>query len=72
MSCWNANEAVPGTLLDEQDLVLSDQLNHASIIDGIRLAKAITKCQTGVYKHADMDDLRREARGREGPPGRAW
>jgi glycine C-acetyltransferase len=57
VSCWNANEAVPGALLTEQDLVLSDQLNHASIIDGIRLAKAITKCQTGVYQHADLDDL---------------
>ena len=57
VSCWNANEAVPGTLLGEEDLVLSDQLNHASIIDGIRLAKAITKCQTGVYKHADLADL---------------
>jgi glycine C-acetyltransferase len=57
VSCWNANEAVPGTLLGEDDLVISDQLNHASIIDGIRLAKAITKCQTGVYKHADLADL---------------
>ncbi|HMU62833.1 MAG TPA: aminotransferase class I/II-fold pyridoxal phosphate-dependent enzyme, partial [Gemmatimonadales bacterium] len=58
VSCWNANEAVPGTLLTEHDLILSDQLNHASIIDGLRLAKAITKCQTGVYKHGDLDDLR--------------
>jgi glycine C-acetyltransferase len=58
VSAWNANEAVPGTLLGESDLVISDQLNHASIIDGIRLAKAITKCQTGVYQHADLDDLR--------------
>ncbi|MFN8651343.1 MAG: glycine C-acetyltransferase [Gemmatimonadales bacterium] len=58
VSCWNANEAVPGTLLGEDDIVISDQLNHASIIDGIRLAKAITKCQTGVYKHADLTDLR--------------
>jgi glycine C-acetyltransferase len=57
VSCWNANEALPATLLGEDDLVLSDQLNHASIIDGIRLAKAITKCQTGVYKHGDLDDL---------------
>jgi glycine C-acetyltransferase len=57
VSCGNAHEAVPGTLLGEQDIVLSDQLNHASIIDGIRLAKAITKCQTGVYRHADMSDL---------------
>ena len=57
VSCWNANEAVPGTLLGEEDIVISDQLNHASIIDGIRLAKAITRCQTAVYKHADLTDL---------------
>lgn len=57
VSCWNANEAVPATLLGEDDLVLSDQLNHASIIDALRLAKAITKCQTAVYRHADMRDL---------------
>ncbi len=57
VSCWNANEAVPATLLTENDLVLSDQLNHASIIDAIRLAKSITKCETGVYRHADLADL---------------
>jgi glycine C-acetyltransferase len=57
VSCWNANEAVPATLLGEEDIVISDQLNHASIIDGVRLAKAITRCQTAVYKHADMTDL---------------
>jgi glycine C-acetyltransferase len=57
VSCWNANEATPGTLLGEQDIVISDQLNHASIIDGIRLAKAITRCQTAVYRHADLDHL---------------
>jgi glycine C-acetyltransferase len=57
VSCWNANEATPGTLLGENDIVISDQLNHASIIDGIRLAKAITKCQTAVYRHADLSDL---------------
>ncbi len=62
VSCWNANEAVPGTLLGEEDIVISDQLNHASIIDGIRLAKAITKCQTAVYRHADLDDLREKLR----------
>jgi glycine C-acetyltransferase len=50
-------------LLNENDLVLSDQLNHASIIDGIRLAKAITRCQTGVYRHGDLDDLREKLRG---------
>ncbi len=57
VSCWNANEGLCPTLLTEQDIVISDQLNHASIIDSIRLAKAITKCQTAVYKHSDMADL---------------
>jgi glycine C-acetyltransferase len=57
VSAWNANEAVPATLLGEQDIVISDQLNHASIIDAVRLAKAITKCQSAVYRHADLADL---------------
>ena len=56
-SCWNANEGLCPTLLGEQDIVISDQLNHASIIDAIRLAKTITKCQTAVYRHSDMADL---------------
>jgi len=58
VSAWNANEGFTATVVEEGDLVLSDALNHASIIDSIRLAKSITKCQTGVYKHADLDDLR--------------
>jgi glycine C-acetyltransferase len=57
VSAWNANEAIPGTLLTENDLIISDQLNHASIIDGVRLGKAITKCQTAVYRHGDLTDL---------------
>ena len=57
VSCWNANEGLCPTLLGERDVVISDQLNHASIIDSIRLAKTITKCQTAVYKHSDMADL---------------
>jgi len=57
VSAWNANEALPATVLGEQDIVISDQLNHASIIDAARLAKAITKCQTVVYRHADLADL---------------
>ena len=56
-SCWNANEALPATLLTEDDIVLSDQLNHASIIDAIRLAKGIVKCQSGVYEHKNLGDL---------------
>ena len=57
VSCWNANEGLCPTLLGEQDIVISDQLNHASIIDAMRLAKTITKCQTAVYRHSDMADL---------------
>lgn len=57
VSCWNANEGLCSTVLGEQDIVISDQLNHASIIDSVRLAKGITKCQTAVYRHSDMSDL---------------
>ena len=57
VSCWNANEALPGTVLTDQDIIFSDQLNHASIIDGLRLAKSITKCETGVFKHGDYAEL---------------
>jgi len=63
VSCWNANEGLCPTLLGEQDIVISDQLNHASIIDSIRLAKTITKCQTAVYKHSDMADLEDKLKG---------
>ena len=58
VSCWNANEGLTATIIEEGDFVISDALNHASIIDSIRLAKAITKCTTAVYQHSDMDDLR--------------
>jgi len=57
VSCWNANEGLTATIAEAGDFVLSDALNHASIIDSLRLAKAITKCTTGVYAHSDMDDL---------------
>src|SRR5690606_12712133 len=58
VSAWNANAALPATVLGENDIVISDQLNHASIIDAVRLAKSIVKCQSAVYRHADLDDLR--------------
>lgn len=62
VSAWNANEALTPTIAREGDFVISDALNHASIIDSVRLAKAITKCTTAVYRHADMDDLREKLR----------
>jgi glycine C-acetyltransferase len=66
VSAWNANEALTPTIAREGDVVVSDALNHASIIDSIRLAKAITKCATAVYRHGDMDDLREKLRGASG------
>jgi glycine C-acetyltransferase len=58
VSAWNANEGFTATVVEEGDFVVSDALNHASIIDSVRLAKAITKCTTAVYKHSDLDDLK--------------
>lgn len=52
-SCFDANGGLFETLLGEQDCVISDELNHASIIDGIRLCKA-TRYR---YKNNDMSDL---------------
>ncbi|MGI8619137.1 MAG: glycine C-acetyltransferase [Gemmatimonadaceae bacterium] len=60
VSAWNANEGLTATIVEQGDFVVSDALNHASIIDSMRLAKAIGKCETGVYKHSDMDDLRQQ------------
>lgn len=57
VSAWNANEGLTATVVEAGDFVISDELNHASIIDSIRLAKAITKCTTAVYRHSDLDDL---------------
>ena len=66
VSAWNANEGLTATVLEEGDFVVSDALNHASIIDSIRLAKAITKCTTAVYKHSDLDDLKAKLEGAKG------
>lgn len=54
-SGFTTNQGVLGGILQEGDLVVSDALNHASIIDGLRLTKATKK----VYQHSDTDDLRR-------------
>ncbi len=54
-ACFDANGGLFETLLGPEDAVISDALNHASIIDGIRLCKA----QRHRYAHADMDDLER-------------
>ncbi len=52
-SCFDANGAVFEPLLDEESAIITDSLNHASIIDGVRLCKA----KRWIYKHADMRDV---------------
>src|SRR5438445_6827849 len=61
-SCWDANGGLFETILGEDDAIISDELNHASIIDGVRLCKA----KRFRYKHSDMGELERmlqEAKG---------
>ena len=63
-SCFDANGGLFETLLSEEDAVISDELNHASIIDGVRLCKA----QRYRYKNSDMNDLEeklKEARSKK-------
>ncbi|MCY9376687.1 glycine C-acetyltransferase [Bacillus sp. T17B1] len=57
-SGFTTNQGVLSSILSKEDIVISDELNHASIIDGIRLTKAGKK----VYQHVDMSDLERVLR----------
>ena len=59
VSCWNANEAAIPTLADENTVILSDELNHASIIDAIRLSRPARKV---IYKHSSTGRAARGAR----------
>lgn len=54
-SCWNANEGLFQTVMEENDAIFSDELNHASIIDGVRLSKA----KKVRYRNRDVADLER-------------
>jgi glycine C-acetyltransferase len=53
-SCWNANEALIPTVAEPEDVIISDELNHASLIDGCRLTR---KVERAIYKHSDLADL---------------
>ncbi len=61
-SCFDANGGLFETLLEQQDAVISDELNHASIIDGIRLSKA----QRFRYRNGDMNDLEEQLKQASG------
>src|SRR3989454_9567128 len=61
-SCFDANGGLFETLLGEEDAVISDELNHASIIDGVRLSKA----QRSRYRNRDMADLERQLQAAAG------
>jgi glycine C-acetyltransferase len=63
-SCWDANGGLFETLLGADDAVISDSLNHASIIDGIRL------CKASLFRYANNDMADLEARLREAQPAR--
>jgi glycine C-acetyltransferase len=56
VSCWNANEAIFATLCEPGDIIISDELNHASIIDAIRLAAVVKKgVLKGVYRNNRLE-----------------
>jgi glycine C-acetyltransferase len=59
VSCWTASEALFPTLCEPGDCIVSDELNHACIIDGMRLACVIKKgVRKSIYKHSDMANAR--------------
>jgi len=58
-SCFDANGGLFETILNEEDVIISDELNHASIIDGVRLSKA----QRLRYRNRDMGDLEEQLKG---------
>ncbi|TML46532.1 MAG: glycine C-acetyltransferase [Actinobacteria bacterium] len=55
VSCWNANEAVIPTLTDSTTVIFTDELNHASVIDAVRLSRPAEKV---IYPHSDLSRLR--------------
>ncbi|HOX25026.1 MAG TPA: glycine C-acetyltransferase [Candidatus Krumholzibacteria bacterium] len=65
-ACFDANGGVFEPLLGEGSAIITDQLNHASIIDGVRLAKA----NRLIYRHADMESLEHRLRESQGAPFR--
>ncbi len=65
-ACFDANGGIFEPLLDKDSTIITDQLNHASIIDGVRLAKA----QRLIYQHADMNSLEEQLKAAQASPFR--
>ena len=63
VSCWSANTGLFATICGEGSAIISDELNHASIIDGVRLA---SKAKRAVYKHSDMASLEEKLKDAQG------
>ena len=76
VSCWTANEAIYPTFAEPGDILISDELNHACIIDGIRLAATMKKgVKKTVFRHADYAHLREkleQAAGDDDVTGQIW
>ncbi|MEM9065414.1 MAG: aminotransferase class I/II-fold pyridoxal phosphate-dependent enzyme [Planctomycetota bacterium] len=76
VSCWTANEALYPTFTEPGDCLISDELNHACIIDGIRLAATMKKgVAKTVYKHSDLNHLREKLEAAKANPdvtGQIW
>jgi glycine C-acetyltransferase len=63
VSCWNANTGLFATICDEGSAIVSDELNHASIIDGVRLA---SKARRERFKHSNMSELEEKLKAVQG------
>ncbi len=76
VSCWNASEAIFPTFCEAGDYILSDELNHACIIDSIRLTSVIKKgVKKGVFKHSDLASARAKLEAARSDPdvtGQLW
>lgn len=76
VSCWNATEALFPTCCEAGDVIISDELNHACIIDSMRLTPVIKKgVKKGVFKHSDMDSARQALEKAKNDPeitGQIW
>ena len=76
VSCWNATEALFPTVCEAGDIIISDELNHACIVDSMRLTPVIKKgVKKAIYKHDDLDSVRQALENAKNDPeitGQIW